>query len=98
MKKPILSSFSDIQYGYTPDKNSREKTQVPILRITDIQNNKVDWENVPNVKVSQETLDNFLLKGDILFARTGDAWKSCYLMKIKKQYCIIFNKSYKYKF
>ena len=85
-KTQILSSFSDIQYGYTPDKNSREKTQVPILRITDIQNNKVDWENVPNVKVSQETLDKFSLKkGDILFARTGGTLGKSYLFNEDKK-------------
>jgi len=85
-KTQVLSSFSDIQYGYTPDKNSKEKIQVPILRITDIQNNKVDWENVPNVKVSQETFDKFYLKkGDILFARTGGTLGKSYLFNEDKK-------------
>ena len=85
-KTEVLSSFSDIQYGYTPDKNSKEKIQVPILRITDIQNNKVDWENVPNVKVSQETFDKFYLKkGDILFARTGGTLGKSYLFNEDKK-------------
>jgi len=85
-KTQVLSSFSDIQYGYTPDKNSREKIQVPILRITDLQNNKVDWENVPNVNVSQETLDKFSLKkGDILFARTGGTLGKSYLFNEDKK-------------
>ena len=85
-KTQILSSFSNIQYGFTPDKNSREKIQVPIIRITDIQNNKVDWENVPNVKVSQETFDKFCLKkGDILFARTGGTLGKSYLFDEDKK-------------
>jgi type I restriction enzyme S subunit len=85
-KTQVLSSFSDLQYGYTPDKNSREKIQVPILRITDLQNNKVDWENVPNVNVSQETLDKFSLKkGDILFARTGGTLGKSYLFNEDKK-------------
>ncbi len=85
-KTQDLSNFSDIQYGFTPDKNSREKIQVPILRITDIQNNKVDWENVPNVKVSQETFNKFCLKkGDILFARTGGTLGKSYLFNENKK-------------
>jgi len=85
-KTQVLSRFSDIQYGYTPDKNSKEKIEVPILRITDMQNNKVDWENVPNVKVSQETFDKFYLKkGDILFARTGGTLGKSYLFNEDKK-------------
>ncbi|MDB2588507.1 restriction endonuclease subunit S [Bacteroidia bacterium] len=62
---------SQIHYGYTASSN-----KVPIgphlLRITDIQNNNVDWKNVPFCAIAEDKINDYLLqKGDILFARTG---------------------------
>ena len=57
-----------IQYGLS---NSAEQTGTHrLLRITDIQDGKVNWETVPFTTVSEP--DTYLLaKGDIVFARTG---------------------------
>ena len=43
-----------------------------MLRITDIQNNCVNWDSVPYVKIDEDKAEDYLLyDGDILFARTG---------------------------
>ena len=57
-----------IQYGLS---NSAEQYGTHrLLRITDIQDGKVNWSSVPYTTVKEP--DNYLLsKGDIVFARTG---------------------------
>ena len=57
-------------YGYTA--SAEHKGVGPkFLRITDIQNGKVDWNRVPYCRYN-DALEKYLLKsGDILFARTG---------------------------
>ncbi len=59
-----------IQYGYTGKVvNSGSHFY---LRITDIQNGKVNWSSVPFCDCSDKDIPNYELKtGDILFARTG---------------------------
>ena len=59
---------SAIQYGLN---NSAEQYGTHrLLRITDIQDGKVNWSSVPYTTVKEP--DNYLLsKGDIVFARTG---------------------------
>tara|TARA_X000000950_G_C13901496_1_gene655108 strand:- start:2105 stop:3292 length:1188 start_codon:yes stop_codon:yes gene_type:complete len=74
-----LGKISKIQYGYTakviPDGN------VKYIRITDIQDKKVDWDSVPLVNISDEEKSKFVLeKGDIVFARTGATTGKSYLM------------------
>jgi type I restriction enzyme, S subunit len=60
-----------IHYGYTAKSNS-DITSVRLLRITDIQNDAVDWESVPGCEITdKETAQYKLLPGDILIARTG---------------------------
>lgn len=57
------------QYGYTASAAS-EPIGPRLLRITDIQDNQVNWETVPYCDCP--TPEKFLLhKDDILFARTG---------------------------
>ena len=59
-----------IQYGYTASAIPSGK--IKILRISDIQNNSVDWDRVPFCEIEDREIDNYLLKiNDILFARTG---------------------------
>jgi len=60
-----------IQYGYTG--KSIDKGSYRYLRITDIQNNKVDWESVPFSDIEgEEQIEKYKLKtNDIVFARTG---------------------------
>lgn len=70
-----------IQYGYT--ESSSDKPIGPkFLRITDIQDNNVDWNTVPYCKIRDEKLSNYLLKrGDLLFARTGATVGKSFLIK-----------------
>lgn len=57
------------QYGYTESANA-SPVGPRFVRITDIQDGRVDWENVPYCQCNQ--VDKYRLQtGDILFARTG---------------------------
>lgn len=59
-----------IQYGYNAP--AEPTGDIKMVRITDIQNNKVLWDSVPFCKISKEDIETYLLKpNDILFARTG---------------------------
>ncbi len=59
---------SIIQYGLN---NSAQKSGTHrLLRITDIQNGKVNWESVPFTTI-HESSQYVLVSGDIVFARTG---------------------------
>ena len=71
----------DIQYGYTKSA-SKNPTGCKFLRITDIQNNEVAWEEVPYCNINNKDKKKYLLKeGDILFARTGATVGKSYLIK-----------------
>ena len=59
-----------IQYGYNASAQSRGR--IKMVRISDIQNEKVLWDTVPYCNISEEEIDTYRLKkNDILFARTG---------------------------
>lgn len=69
------SNLSDlatsIDYGVTASA-SFESVGPKFLRITDIQDGKVDWESVPYCSCSpRERAELQLADGDIVFARTG---------------------------
>lgn len=72
-----------IQYGYTT--SASDKPVGPrFLRITDIQNNNVDWNAVPFCKVEAKDKSKYLLEqGDIVFARTGATVGKSFLIKEK---------------
>lgn len=59
-----------IQYGYnTPALSSGT---VQMVRISDIQDGKINWSTVPYCEISDEDIALYRLKrNDILFARTG---------------------------
>jgi type I restriction enzyme, S subunit len=60
-----------IHYGYTASAD-HDLTTPKMLRITDIQDNRVDWETVPGCQIDQANLNRYALQnGDILIARTG---------------------------
>jgi type I restriction enzyme, S subunit len=60
-----------IQYGYTASADLGA-TDIRMLRITDIQNNRVDWASVPGCQIEREEAEKYLLgPNDILIARTG---------------------------
>ena len=76
-----LSSCSDIGYGFT-SKSSSEFTGPQYLRITDIQDDNVDWLLVPKINEKTSDVEKFLLKdGDIVFARTGATTGKSYLIE-----------------
>jgi type I restriction enzyme, S subunit len=78
-----------IHYGHTASADSSIR-QVRMLRITDIQNNQVNWEMVPGCKVEKEKLEACLLhEGDLLIARTGGTIGKSYLVK-RQPACAIF--------
>ncbi len=66
-----LSAVSAINYGYT-ERASSEPVGPHFLRITDIQDDNVDWAAVPYCAISSADAPKYRLKsGDIVFARTG---------------------------
>ena len=70
-----------IQYGYT-ESSSKEIVGPKFLRITDIQENKVVWDEVPYCKIDKETKKKYLLEdGDLVFARTGATVGKSFLLK-----------------
>ena len=75
-----LGEMSKIMYGYT--SKVVEKGNVQYLRITDIQNSKVNWDKVPFVNISdRDKAKYYLSKGDIVFARTGATTGKSYLLE-----------------
>lgn len=61
----------NIHYGYTASA-TRNETGTRFVRITDIQNNQVQWGNVPFCEIEDNKLDTYKLRNnDILIARTG---------------------------
>jgi type I restriction enzyme, S subunit len=75
-----LEDLSKISYGYT-EAASAEQIGPKFLRITDIQNYRVDWETVPYCEIDVSKYPKYkLTNGDIVFARTGaTTGKSCLL-------------------
>ncbi|OHD11464.1 MAG: hypothetical protein A2086_10360 [Spirochaetes bacterium GWD1_27_9] len=70
-----------VQYGYT-EKATNEKIGPKFLRITDIQDNFVDWENVPYCSITEKEFEKFKLKNnDIVIARTGATTGKSFLLK-----------------
>ena len=71
---------SSILYGVS--ESAKEIGQYKLLRITDIQNNKVNWETVPFTDYDKNKAPAYLLTdGDILFARTGATVGKSYLVE-----------------
>ncbi len=69
------------QYGYT-QSSSNEQVGPKFLRITDIQNGKVDWSLVPYCECEDKNFKKYRVKeGDIFFTRTGATTGKTYLAK-----------------
>lgn len=69
-----------IHYGYTA--SAKSDGNVKLLRITDIQNNSVCWNNVPFCDIFEKELLNYKLSlRDILIARTGGTVGKSYIIK-----------------
>jgi len=62
-----------VEYGYTESAND-EKIGPKFLRITDIQNDFIDWETVPYCLISNKDYEKYkLYVGDVVIARTGNS-------------------------
>jgi type I restriction enzyme S subunit len=79
-KEVPLGDISKITYGYTESAKQQE-VGPKFLRITDIQNGTVDWDQVPYCTISREDEKKQKLEpGDIVFARTGATTGKSYLL------------------
>jgi type I restriction enzyme, S subunit len=75
-----LADVSRINYGYTESASS-ETIGPKFLRITDIQDSRVDWSSVPYCAITASDYPKYKLKdGDIVFARTGATTGKSYLV------------------
>jgi hypothetical protein len=78
-----LVSISDLaekpQYGFTASA-ATEPVGPKFVRITDLQDGRIDWESVPFCECPKP--DNYLLRDDdILFARTGATTGKTHLVR-----------------
>lgn len=70
-----------IHYGATKSAKNNIK-EVKLLRITDIQDNSVNWDSVPGCDYTKKDILNYgLSENDILIARTGGTIGKSYLVK-----------------
>ena len=68
-----------IQYGFNAP--AKEQGRIKMVRISDIHNNDVLWDNVPYCDITEQEIPTYLLKAnDILFARTGGTVGKSYLV------------------
>ncbi len=75
-----LGAVAKIIYGYT-EKASYEEIGPKFLRITDIQDDGVNWETVPYCNIIDTDFEKYKLStGDIVFARTGATTGKSYLL------------------
>jgi type I restriction enzyme S subunit len=81
-KEVRLSEVTEfIQYGYTA-QSSLSRAGPQYLRITDIQNDQVDWAQVPHVNIERDQQSRYTLQpGDIVFARTGATVGKSFLIR-----------------
>jgi len=79
--KPLSDLADAIQYGYTA-KAKTDAAGIRYLRITDIQDNHVEWSTVPSCDVSEAESKKYLLAaGDLVFARTGATVGKSFLIR-----------------
>ncbi len=77
-----IGEISDkIHYGYT-ESSTTEPIGPKFLRITDIQDNSVNWDSVPYCPIKDNEKQKYLLKeGDLVFARTGATVGKSFLIR-----------------
>lgn len=79
--KPLSDLADAIQYGYTA-KAKTDAAGIRYLRITDIQDDHVEWSTVPSCGVSEVESEKYLLAaGDLVFARTGATVGKSFLIR-----------------
>ncbi|MDE2982012.1 MAG: restriction endonuclease subunit S [Gemmatimonadota bacterium] len=71
-----------IQYGHTASADPSKQDGPRFLRITDIQDGRVQWSGVPGCVVSEAETEKYRLSaGNIVFARTGATTGKSYLIE-----------------
>ncbi|MCQ2117411.1 MAG: restriction endonuclease subunit S, partial [Bacteroidales bacterium] len=69
-----------IQYGYNAP--AAQSGNARMVRISDIQDNKLVWDTVPYCTIPEKDIDTYLLEpNDILFARTGGTVGKSFLVE-----------------
>ena len=69
-----------IDYGYTASAAQGDGPR--FLRITDIQDGRVDWATVPSCSIPESEIERYRLRpGDLVFARTGATTGKSYLIR-----------------
>lgn len=77
----VFGEFCDTQYGYT-DSSTFEPVGPKFLRITDIKDNNVNWDEVPYCQINADDLKKYKLhSGDIVVARTGATTGKSFLLQ-----------------
>ena len=70
-----------INYGYTASA-IEDRTDTKLLRISDIQNESVDWTSVPYCIIDRDKKQKYILAdGDLVFARTGGTVGKSFLIQ-----------------
>ena len=80
----VWTTVNDISKSiiYGVSESAKSEGKYKLLRITDIQNNKVDSETVPFTDFDDDKVASYILyDGDIVFARTGATVGKSYLIK-----------------
>ena len=81
LRRSLEELASGVDYGVTASANAAP-VGPKFLRITDIQDDDVDWATVPYCDVKPAEADGARLSpGDIVFARTGATTGKSYLLK-----------------
>jgi len=76
------------QYGYTVSAVNKP-IGPKLLRITDIQEGKVDWNLVPYCKINKSDIEKYRIeKNDIFFARTGATTGKSFLIEEEPPFAI----------
>ena len=71
---------SNVQYGYTDSANHQSR-KILFLRITDIQDDAVNWASVPGCNIEMQDAKSYALENqDIIIARTGGTIGKSYLV------------------
>ena len=87
----VWATVNDISKSilYGVNESAKSEGKYKLLRITDIQDNQVDWETVPFTDFDEDKVSSYILHdGDIVFARTGATVGKSYLIKRLRQNAI----------
>ena len=90
-KSWVWTTVNDIAKSilYGVSESAKSEGKYKLLRITDIQNNQVDWGTVPFTDFDENKVSSYILHdGDIVFARTGATVGKSYLIKGLSQMAI----------